>query len=247
MRDLTAGPGPGKKAYLELPDDMPEVIGDTAREITEDEDTDYDKVLALQRYFRAGSFRYSETAPVAEDYDGNGVDVIAKFLEAKSGYCVHFSSAMAVMARTLDIPSRIAVGYAPGSTSGFNDGKTRYENTSDDLHAWTEIYFDGVGWVRFDPTPSVGSPTAFVEPASESSTRPGTGGDHGTGRGGAQGRRPPRRRSAGRGRGDADRSPHRHRGAGRPGAGGRGAMARAGRPPPLADEPRPHRRRAVVA
>lgn len=172
MRDLTAGPGPGKKAYLELPDDMPKVIGDTAREITEDEDTDYDKMLALQRYFRAGSFRYSETAPVAEDYDGNGVDVIAKFLEAKSGYCVHFSSAMAVMARTLDIPSRIAVGYAPGSTRGFNNGMTRYENTSDDLHAWTEIYFDRLGWVRFDPTTSVGSPTAFVEPASESSSDP---------------------------------------------------------------------------
>lgn len=172
MRELTAGPGPGKKAYLDLPDDMPPVIEQTARQVTEDEDTDYDKVLALQRYFRTGNFRYSETAPVAEDYDGNGVDVIAAFLDAKSGYCVHFSSAMAVMARTLDIPSRIAVGYAPGSTKGFSDGRTRYENTSDDLHAWTEIYFDRLGWIGFDPTTSVGSPTAFVEPAAESSTDP---------------------------------------------------------------------------
>ncbi|MCW2839480.1 MAG: hypothetical protein JWR55_963, partial [Aeromicrobium sp.] len=98
---------------------------------------------------------------------GNGVDVIAKFLEVKAGYCVHFSSAMAVMARTLDIPSRIAVGYAPGSTNGLVDGETEYKATSDDLHAWTEIYFEGVGWVRFDPTTSVGSGTSFAEPVAD--------------------------------------------------------------------------------
>lgn len=170
MRDLRAAPGPAKSAFLDLPDDMPPVIEQTAREVTKDEDTDYDKVMALQRYFRSGDFRYSETAPVAEDYDGNGVDVIAKFLDVKSGYCVHFSSAMAVMARTLDMPSRIAVGYAPGDSRGFQSGKTKYVNTSDDLHAWTEIYFDGVGWIRFDPTTSVGDPTAFTEPASDPTT-----------------------------------------------------------------------------
>lgn len=170
MRDLTSGPGPGKRLYLDLPDDMPAVIGRTAREVTADANTDYDRAMALQKYFRTGDFRYSETAPVAEDYDGNGVDVIAKFLDVKAGYCVHFSSAMAVMARTLDMPSRIAVGYAPGSSRGFKDGRTRYENTSDDLHAWTEIYFDGVGWIRFDPTTSVGDATAFTEPASDPSS-----------------------------------------------------------------------------
>lgn len=170
MRDLTAGPGPGKGGFLALPDAMPQVIERTAREVTKDADTDYDRVIALQKYFRDGEFRYSETAPVAEGYDGNGIDVIAKFLDVKAGYCVHFASAMAVMARTIDIPSRIAVGYAPGDTKGFVDGKTRYQNTSDDLHAWVEIYFDGVGWIRFDPTTSVGDATRFVEPASDSTS-----------------------------------------------------------------------------
>ncbi|MET1039198.1 MAG: DUF3488 and transglutaminase-like domain-containing protein, partial [Aeromicrobium sp.] len=164
MRDLDTDPSRALDRYLELPDDMPAVIEDTARDVTADADNDYDRVMALQRYFRDGDFRYSETAPVADDYDGNGVDVIARFLDAKAGYCVHFSSSMAVMARTLDIPSRIAVGYAPGSTNGLVDGETEYKATSDDLHAWTEIYFEGVGWIRFDPTTSVGAGTSFVEP-----------------------------------------------------------------------------------
>jgi transglutaminase-like putative cysteine protease len=167
MRSLSTEPNPALDRYLELPEDMPEVIAETATEVTKDARNDYDRIMALQRFFRDGSFRYSETAPVAEDYDGNGVDVIAKFLDAKAGYCVHFSSAMAVMARTLDIPSRIAVGYAPGGTNGLVDGETEYEAASDDLHAWTEIYFQGVGWIRFDPTTSVGSSTSFAEPITQ--------------------------------------------------------------------------------
>lgn len=155
----------------ELPDKMPAIIEDTARRVTEDATNQYDQIIALQDYLRNdGSFAYSETAPVADGYDGNGIDVIAKFLKKKSGYCVHFSSAMAVMARTLGIPSRIAVGYAPGSVVGVRDGQNQYEATSDDLHAWTEIYFEGAGWVSFEPTPGVGSATSFTEPGSPSSS-----------------------------------------------------------------------------
>ncbi|MGA8852347.1 MAG: DUF3488 and transglutaminase-like domain-containing protein [Aeromicrobium sp.] len=146
----------------------PAVIADTAREVTRGARNNYDRALALQRYFRSSEFRYSETAPVAEDYDGNGLSVIAEFLQRKAGYCVHFSSSMAVMARTLDIPSRVAVGYAPGSPDGFDNGRRRYTVQSDDLHAWTELYFDGVGWVKFEPTPGVGQTTSFDEPAAPS-------------------------------------------------------------------------------
>ena len=172
MRDLSTERSQALDRYLELPDDMPSIIASTAREVTADATNDYDRVVALQRFFRDGDFRYSETAPVADDYDGNGVDVIAEFLQRKAGYCVHFSSAMAVMARTLDIPSRIAVGYAPGGTNGIVDGETEYTATSDDLHAWTEIYFEGVGWIRFDPTTSVGAATRFVEPVSDTPDSP---------------------------------------------------------------------------
>ncbi|KQX75269.1 DUF3488 and transglutaminase-like domain-containing protein [Aeromicrobium sp. Root472D3] len=164
MRDIRTRIGPALESYLELPERMPAIIERTAREVTADADNDYDRALALQNFFRNGDFRYSETAPVAGDYDGNGVDVIAEFLQEKAGYCVHFSSAMAVMARSVGIPARIAVGYAPGSAGALEDGETVYTNTSDDLHAWTEIYFQGVGWVRFDPTTSIGDATAFVEP-----------------------------------------------------------------------------------
>lgn len=170
---------PDLRRYTEL-EDAPPIIFDTATQVTQDATNNYDRAVALQNYFRSGEFDYSETAPVAEDYDGNGLAVIAEFLQRKSGYCVHFSSAMAVMARSLDIPARVAVGYAPGGLTGELDGGRRvYEVMSDDLHAWTELYFEGVGWVRFDPTPGIGQGTAFSEPASSTPdpTTPESGAD----------------------------------------------------------------------
>jgi transglutaminase-like putative cysteine protease len=172
MRTITTSPNDLQlQEETKLPDKMPAIIEDTARRVTKGATSEYDQVVALQDYLRNdGSFVYSETAPVADGYDGNGIDVVAKFLKKKSGYCVHFSSAMAVMARTLGIPSRIAVGYAPGDVIGVKDGQNQYEATSDDLHAWTEIYFAGAGWVSFEPTPGVGSATAFKEPGSSSTS-----------------------------------------------------------------------------
>ena len=164
MRQLSTVIGPSLSSFVSLPADVPDSIVDTARDVTASAPTEYDKALALQDFLRHGEFRYSETAPVAEDYDGNGLSVVAEFLERKAGYCVHFASAMAVMARTIDIPSRIAVGYAPGRVTGIKDGETVYANTSDDLHAWTELFFEGAGWVRFDPTTTIGSATLFEEP-----------------------------------------------------------------------------------
>ncbi|MGI9085117.1 MAG: transglutaminaseTgpA domain-containing protein, partial [Aeromicrobium sp.] len=175
MRRTTTVLGPSLRPYVDLPDDVPPTIARTAREVTASAPTDYDRALALQNFFRNGEFRYSETAPVADDYDGNGLSVVAEFLDRKAGYCVHFASAMAVMARTIDIPSRVAVGYAPGRSIGQADGETVYENTSDDLHAWTELFFEGAGWVRFDPTTSVGSATRFEEPASADPEAPTDG------------------------------------------------------------------------
>jgi transglutaminase-like putative cysteine protease len=178
MRQLTTVIGPSLSPFISLPADVPDTIVDTARDVTAAEPTEYDKALALQDFLRNGDFRYSETAPVADDYDGNGLSVVAEFLKRKAGYCVHFASAMAVMARTIDIPSRIAVGYAPGRITGAKDGETEYANTSDDLHAWTELFFEGAGWVRFDPTTTIGSATRFEEPdtgAPEESTDESTG------------------------------------------------------------------------
>jgi len=97
----------------------------------------------------------TQDAPVEGGYDGSGVEILARFLQEKKGYCVHFASAMAVMARVLGIPSRVAVGFQPGDAVSAQ-GVTNFTVSSHDLHAWPELYFDGVGWLRFEPTPGRG-------------------------------------------------------------------------------------------
>ena len=105
-------------------------------------------------------------------YDGNGLSVLADFLTLKSGYCIHFASAMAVMARLEGIPSRIAVGYAPGRSTGATVAVPgqgplpEYEVDARDAHAWPELYFQGVGWVPFEPTPSRGVVPAYAAEAA---------------------------------------------------------------------------------
>lgn len=169
-----------------LPHDTPRRLGSTARKVTEGKKTDFDKAEALQDWLRSsGDFSYSTVAPVEDGYDGTGLDVVSEFLTERRGYCIHFASTMAVLARELDIPARLAVGFAPGSATGTDrNGKDVYEVTTDDAHAWPELFFEGVGWVRFDPTPGVGSPLRFTpaidmedvdigdEPAQEQSQGP---------------------------------------------------------------------------
>lgn len=153
---------------LFLPPNMPSIIEKTALAATSDAITEYDKAVALQDYFRDNSFVYSTQTPLKQGYDGDGSRVIARFLEIKSGYCVHFASAMALMARTLGIPSRVAEGYLPGATSGgtaTNPGE--YTVTSDDLHAWPELYFAGVGWVSFEPTVGRGTVPDYTRPQTD--------------------------------------------------------------------------------
>lgn len=155
---------PGMQRYLELPAGIDPLVERTARRVTAGADTNYAKAVALQEWFRT-EFTYSEQAPVDAGYDGSGVGVLGAFLRAKAGYCVHFSSAMAVMARQLGIPSRQVVGYLPGSTSTRNDdGTTTYEVTSRNLHSWPELYFPNVGWTRFEPTASRGDLPAYSLP-----------------------------------------------------------------------------------
>ena len=78
------------------------------------------------------------------------MDLLAAFVtNDRVGYCEQFAAAMAAMGRVLGIPSRVVVGFLDGTTQ--EDGRILY--TSDDRHAWPEMYFTGVGWVRFEPTP----------------------------------------------------------------------------------------------
>ena len=148
--------------YTQLPKDVPKILRTTAAEAAGSLQSPYAKAVALQDYLRSGLFSYSLDTPVEEGYDGSGMKVLASFLQKRSGYCVHFSAAMAVMSRELGIPSRIAVGYAPGAStdeSRMRNGRELrgFQATGLDAHAWPELYFAGVGWVPFEPTPSRGS------------------------------------------------------------------------------------------
>lgn len=102
---------------------------------------------ALESWFRSGDFTYDESAPYSPGTN-NPFSVMEAFLETRSGFCVHFASTFAVMARSVGIPTRVAVGYVSGSEPG---SQTSVRNN--ELHAWPEIYQDGLGWVAFEPTP----------------------------------------------------------------------------------------------
>lgn len=141
--------------------ELPGIIGELAAEVTADADTDYDRLVALQNWFRA-QFDYSLETPVEEGFDGTGADAVARFLEERSGYCVHFAGAFALMAESLDMRVRIVVGYLPGSLTDEKRGdESIFSVTSDQLHSWPEVLFPGIGWVSFEPTASLGVPTAF--------------------------------------------------------------------------------------
>ncbi len=170
LEQIRAIPASARELGPELervPAGLPPIIAETALSVTASATTDYDKLIALQRFFRGSSFSYSLLAPVADGFDGTGSDAIAQFLEVREGYCVHFAAAFAVMARTLGMPTRIVVGFLPGSLQGYgveNQGVAQV--SSSQLHAWPEVHFDGIGWVPFEPTKSLGTPTSFTPAAS---------------------------------------------------------------------------------
>jgi len=109
--------------------------------------TPYDYVVAVDRYLQDG-FRYTEQPdPVSP-----GRGTLDGFLfETKSGYCQHFSGAMAILLRMGGIPARVATGFSPG---GYSERKSAWIVRDTDAHSWVEVWFDDYGWVAFDPTPA---------------------------------------------------------------------------------------------
>jgi transglutaminase-like putative cysteine protease len=158
--------------FTRVPGNVPDIVRTTADSATGSSGTAYAKAMAIQRYLRSAAFSYSLQSPVQGGYDGEGLSVLADFLSQKSGYCIHYASAMAVMARLEGIPSRIAVGYAPGRLTGATvmvagEGPlSEYEVDARDAHAWPELYFQGLGWVPFEPTPSRGVPPEYAMESS---------------------------------------------------------------------------------
>ena len=144
-----AGPPPFEisSTYTKLPGDIPEIVGRLAREATSGQQTDYQRAVALQQWFW-DNFEYS-----LDRDPGNGSNELQEFLssEGRVGYCEQFASAMAVMARSLGIPARVAVGFLDAERA--NGGPENWEFSAHDMHAWPELYFQGFGWVLFEPTP----------------------------------------------------------------------------------------------
>ncbi|MEU3956349.1 DUF3488 and transglutaminase-like domain-containing protein [Streptomyces achromogenes] len=150
--------------YTKVPSSLPKVVARTAKEITAGSSSHYEEAVKLQDYFAVtGGFQYDTQVEV-----GQGPRAIANFLEQKEGFCVHFSFAMAAMARTLGIPARVAVGFAPGSPQ--SDGTVVVNQR--DAHAWPELYFEGVGWTRFEPTPTRGTTPSYTQSDTPGSSLP---------------------------------------------------------------------------
>lgn len=153
-----AGPPPPaiKSTYTKVPDSLPAVVHETATRVTTGSANDYERAVKLQDWFSSsGGFTYDTKVS-----SGSGTEAITRFLQDKEGFCVHFSFSMAAMARTLGIPARVAVGFTPGTSR--TDGSMSVG--LQDAHAWPELYFEGVGWTRFEPTPSRGSVPDYTRP-----------------------------------------------------------------------------------
>jgi hypothetical protein len=152
-----------RAAYLALPKGIDRKVYHLAKTLTQSIPSPYGKALALKNHLLDG-YKYS----LDVDYPPQGQDFVSHFLlDSKTGYCSYFASAMAVMARMVDLPSRYVEGYLVPERPG---GSTTVLGKN--AHAWVEIYFEGVGWLPFDPTP--GSGDSYHPPRGD---QPGGGGD----------------------------------------------------------------------
>ncbi len=137
--------GMNQDEYLKLPP-LDSRIPQLAQEITATASSNYDKAVVMERYLST-RFGYTLELPRTAPQDP-----LANFLfERKHGHCEYFASSMAVMLRTLRIPSRIVTGFRGGE---FNDLTGQYVVRASDAHSWVEAYFPGSGWISFDPTPA---------------------------------------------------------------------------------------------
>ncbi|MGZ5296813.1 MAG: transglutaminase family protein [Actinomycetota bacterium] len=144
---LAHPPGPivSDPIYVQLPRELPERVGDLARRITAGATTEYDRVEAVRSWIRRNT-TYDLDVP----RDPAGVDSVDQFLfVTRTGFCEQIASSLAVMLRTLGIPTRLVTGYGPGERNPLTG---YFEVKQSDAHAWVEVLYPGIGWVPYDPT-----------------------------------------------------------------------------------------------
>ena len=138
-----------RDVYTQLPDTLPARVYDLAREITEDCESTYDKILAIENYFKE-NFTYTLTPPVFPE-DRDFVDWF--LFESNEGYCTYYATAAAVLARCIGLPARYVEGV---TVKGNLRSRDVVDVTNQNVHAWTEIYLEGYGWITIEPTPGFG-------------------------------------------------------------------------------------------
>jgi|RhiMetdeSRZDD1v2_1073273.scaffolds.fasta_scaffold08519_9 transglutaminase-like putative cysteine protease len=165
--------GPAFDSFTWLPEGLPGVFHRLTDSVTAGETSRFGRARALESWFRSGAFQYSLNVKALSG--NNNIDDLVNFLtKDRVGYCEQFATSMAIMARTINIPSRVVVGFLqPEHVEG-----DTWEFTGQDLHAWPELHFDGVGWVRFEPTPDTSSspgsqPLGFVPGTPTAPTQSG--------------------------------------------------------------------------
>ncbi|MDB4867872.1 MAG: hypothetical protein JWR03_2205 [Cohnella sp.] len=170
--------------YLQLPQSLPKRVADLAAKVTAGATNAYDKADLLEQYLK-NTYPYNNKPDISKQ---KSADVTDAFLfEIKEGYCDYYSTAFVVMARSLGIPARWVKGYASGFDPAFTesmrfagslkdpDGAGTYTVRNADAHSWAEVYFEGYGWIPFEPTagfyvpqpvPSDALPVLQNEPAA---------------------------------------------------------------------------------
>jgi transglutaminase-like putative cysteine protease len=160
--DATALDAPLPSRVLELVDEIMREAGAA---------TPYDRADALERFFQSGRFTYDQTV----DYSSSS-RALEQFLlderRGRRGFCEQFASAFAVLARSVGLPTRVAVGYQPGT----QQSDLSFRVTARDAHAWPEVWFgEDIGWYAFEPTPGRADPTTGRgDPNAQPPTTPTT-------------------------------------------------------------------------
>ena len=122
--------------------------------VLNDRMTPWEKAVAIQAHLR-DSRRFTYSLTLGKQPPGRSLDDLELFLETRQGYCVQYATTMVLAARSAGIPARLAIGYLPGK-----DETGRWSVRQSDAHAWPELYFEGFGWVPFEPTPAARTGTA---------------------------------------------------------------------------------------
>jgi hypothetical protein len=139
------------ETYSQLPSKLPRAVRQLAEQVTAGKEGPYAKAAAIETYLRS-TYAYSLDKPT---YPGHNEDFVSHFLFVdRTGYCDHFSTAMVMMLRSLDIPARWVKGFAPGTEETSDEaGLHTMQIRAKDAHSWVEVYFPSSGWIPFEPTP----------------------------------------------------------------------------------------------